>query len=330
MVGPAIPSAVNASNALRRSFRDDVLAGLSRSPKSIPAKHIYDARGSELFEQICELDEYYLTRTERSILERELPGMANAIGRGATVIEPGAGSGEKAVQLLGGLDQPKAFVPIEISHAALADAVELVQRECPDVITQPRCADFTRDADLDLPDNDRRVVFFPGSTIGNFEKPDRINLWKQFAQLVGPEGKVLIGFDFVKSADVLIPAYDDREGVTAEFNTNLLHRINRELEGDIDIEKFEYHAFWNDEIKGVEMGQRSLDDQVITVAGRSFEFRKGERMRTERSHKFTPECMDAEAAQAGFTRADIWTDHKRWFGVGLYQLSVQENEKRHG
>jgi uncharacterized SAM-dependent methyltransferase len=348
MAGPATPSTLGGL-ALRRAFRDDVLAGLARSPKSIPAKHIYDARGSELFEQITELDEYYLTRTERAIFAEHLPAMAEAIGPGATIVEPGAGSGDKAAMLLSGLDDPKAYVPIEISRAALATAAERIASEFPEVETQPVCADFTAAPQLPLllregtggwvgrksseqshdqssaSSNDgpettdhRPVVFFPGSTIGNFEAPDRTRLWKRFARLVG-DGMVLIGFDLVKSADLLLPAYDDSEGVTAEFNTNLLHRINRELAGDFDVDAFEYFVKWNTALQCVEMSQRSRADQVVCVAGEEFLFRTGEHLRTERSHKFTLERMDSEASTAGFSRVGLWTDPRTWFGVALYQ-----------
>lgn len=320
MVSPTARSITAPSPAQRNTFREDVLAGLAQKHKSIPAKHIYDARGSELFERICELDEYYLTRTEAAIVERKLPEIADELGKSVTLIEPGAGSGEKAATLLRAMDEPQMYVPIEISKSALEGAVERIEAECPDVDTQPICGDFTRDANLQLDDDSRRVVYFPGSTIGNFENADRARLWQRFAQLAGDDGKALIGFDLVKSADILLPAYDDREGVTEAFNTNLLHRINRELDGDIDVDKFSYRAVWNEELQCVEMGQVSDVAQTVHVADRTFEFSRGEFMRTERSHKFTPERMDAEAAAAGFEREAYWMDKRHWFCVGLFQL----------
>lgn len=315
------PDTVDGSKAIRQSFREDVLAGLARSPKCISAKHIYDARGSELFESICQLDEYYLTRTERSILEEHLPDIAAAIGPRAVIIEPGAGSGEKAEQLLEGLDDPDSYVPIEISRAALRSAVERIRAAFPELTTQPIVGDFTRGEAMALEGPSRHVIFFPGSTIGNFERNDRIKLWNRFAAMAGDDGAVLVGFDLVKSTDILIPAYNDSEGVTAAFNTNLLHRINNELAGSLDLASFSYDCRWNEELQCIEMGQRSTKAQTIEVAGKAFELDEDELIRTERSHKFTLEKMDGEAAEAGFTRIAHWTDPRKWFCVGLYQVA---------
>ncbi len=311
-------------DVLTDSFRDDVLNGLARQSKRVPAKHLYDARGSELFDAICEVRDYYPTRVERSIRETYAEEIADAIGPDAAVIEPGAGTGEKAESLLATLDSPRAFVPIEISESALDVAARRVAGRFPDTEVLPICADFTRDRDLpETLGEDRRVVFFPGSTIGNLERNDRLDLLSAFASQARDGGRLLIGFDLEKDERVLRNAYNDREGVTAEFNLNLLRRINREIDGTFDLQAFTHDAPWVEERKRIEMHLVSLRDQTVCVDGSAFEFRAGERIHTENSHKFSPDAFDAESLKAGFTPVERWTDEREWFCVALYETRAE-------
>ncbi|MGP1309397.1 MAG: L-histidine N(alpha)-methyltransferase [Phycisphaerales bacterium] len=316
------PMVINRQE-LRDTFRSDVLEGLAMPRKRIPPKHLYDARGSELFDEICEVQDYYPTRTERDLLEASSEDIARAIGTDITLVEPGAGSGQKAEDLLATLDAPHAFVPIEISRSALAAAAERIAERFPDVEIFPVCDDFTMIASL--PDDiggANRALFFPGSTIGNLEPAERRELLSHFASCVSKDGLLLIGFDLEKDLDALRRAYNDSDGVTAEFNLNLLDRINRELDGDFDREAFEHDAPWSPERKRVEMHLVSKKDQRVTVAGQTFEFKKGESIHTESSHKFTPESFDAEAATAGFTPVKRWVAPRNWYCVTLYRASA--------
>lgn len=317
---PNLRETIVHDSALRDTFRSDVLEGLARPRKSIEPKHLYDDRGSEIFERICEVPEYYPTRTETRIFERRIGEIAGAIGAGATLIEPGAGSGEKAERLLGAMEDPRAFVPMEISGAALADAAERVAERYPEIDVLPVRSDFTAfcEAPDETPD-DRRVVFFPGSTIGNLEPEVRSQLLRDFRNLAGRGGRLLIGFDLVKDEETLVAAYNDSEGVTAEFNLNLLDRINRELDADFDRARFEHDAPWVEAKRRIEMHLVSLEDQEVTVEGRAFRFRKGERMQTESSHKFAPSSFDAVARSAGFELEERWTDERDWFCVALFR-----------
>lgn len=313
--------------AMHDSFREDVLAGLALPNKSIPAKYLYNARGSKIFEDICDVAEYYPTRTEQIILLENAASIAQAIGPDAALIEPGSGSGEKAIDLLATLDAPHAFVPIEISRSALEASAQLIAQRFPALEVFPVCADFTLDLDTGIPCSNR-VVFFPGSTIGNLTPQQRLELLRSFAKLAnagreqGSEpGRVLIGFDLVKDEQVLLDAYNDSAGVTAAFNLNLLSRINDELDGTFDLSAFEHDAPWNESQHRIEMHLISTADQRIHVAGQAFEFTKGERIHTENSHKFTPESFADQAAEAGLCLVEQWTDPKEWFCVGLYQTA---------
>lgn len=305
---------------LRDAFREDILGGLALAQKATPAKHLYDARGSELFDRICELEDYYPTRTEALIFDEHLPTMAELIGPGAVVVEPGSGDGSKAARLLEALDEPAAFVPIEISQAALTSSAEMLSGRFPGVRIVPVCADFhTSELPEDVPASGR-VVFFPGSTIGNMEHDQRAELLRGFAALAGPGGLLLIGFDLVKPRDVLELAYDDREGVTAEFNLNLLRRINETLDGGFDLDAFEHRAVWVEPKGRVEMRLVSRRDQRVEAAGEAFDFEEGEHIHTESSHKFTPSSFGAEAAASGLDLVRHWTDPREWFCVALYRV----------
>lgn len=305
-------------------FKGEVLAGLSRAPqKTLPTKYLYDQRGSELFDQITETHDYYPTRTELAIFDAHLPEISKLIGPGAAVIEPGAGSSLKIRRLLDALESPAAYTPIEISRTHVIAAARALSSDYPDLTVAPVCADFT--GDIALPEAldqapGKRVVFFPGSTIGNFDKAIREVMLARYAEIAGPGGLLLLGADLMKSDEVLRRAYDDREGVTARFNLNLLERLNRELDADFDTEHWRHHIEISRERSRVELFLRSTRDQQATVAGRTFEFAENETIYTENSHKFTEESLDEEVRAAGFTRRlGRWTDDSDWFSVVLLE-----------
>lgn len=312
--------AIEHDPGLRDGFVSDVVAGLTRprGEKRIPAKHLYDRRGSELFDRICELDEYYVTRTEQSIFDAHLPEIAGAIGPRAALVEPGAGDGAKAERLLRALDGPAAFAPIEISRAPLEHAARRFSESMPDLEVVPVCADFTGGfARLDHLPETGRAVFFPGSTIGNLERPHRIDLLRSFRDFAGEGGCALVGFDMVKDPAVLRAAYDDREGVTAAFNLNLIDRINRELDAGLDPQAFRHEAPWVESRQRIEMHLVCLSEQRATIDDHEAVIAPGERIHTESSHKFTRPRIDEEAAEAGLVVADAWTDERRWFTLAL-------------
>lgn len=307
-------------SALRDTFRADVLEGLARSPKRIEPKHLYDAKGSEIFERICEADDYYPTRTEAKIFDERLGDIAETIGAGATLIEPGSGSGEKAERLLEAMVDPRAYVPMEISRSALDDSAERIAERFDGVDVLPVCSDFT--SFCEAPEGtpaDRRVVFFPGSTIGNLEPDVRSQLLRDFAEIAGDEGRLLIGFDLVKDESTLRAAYNDSQGITEAFNLNLLDRMNRELEANFDRSKFEHDAPWVEEKRRIEMHLVSRADQTVRVEGQEFRFADGERMHTESSHKFTPSSFDEAAKEVGFELVEQWTDERDWFCLALFR-----------
>ncbi|HEX8385648.1 MAG TPA: L-histidine N(alpha)-methyltransferase [Rubricoccaceae bacterium] len=302
-------------------FAADVLDGLSRTPRSVPPKWLYDAEGSRLFEAITALDAYYPTRTERAILTAHAAEMAEAVGPGAVLIEYGSGSSDKTRVLLdallaapGGL---AAYVPIDISPTALDAAARALRSEYPDLAVRPVVADYTRPFALpDVSPRERRVVFFPGSTVGNFTRAETDAFLRHVVGVVGPGGALLIGADQRKDAGTLQLAYDDPEGVTAAFNTNLLVRINRELDGDADLDAWAHEArVFEDR---VEMHLVSLRAQTLRVCGRGFSFVPGESIHTETSTKYGPETLAGIAAEAGLVRERRWTDADGWFAVELY------------
>src|SRR5215813_2469349 len=250
------------------SFRDAVLSGLGCSRKRIPCKFFYDARGSTLFEAICRLPEYYLTRTEIMILEDNSADIAAHMGRNCRLIEFGSGASQKVRVLLQALDQPAAYVPVDISRQHLRDAATGLAEDFPSVPVIAVCADYTRPFRLPpLPGKGKRVGFFPGSTIGNFEPDAAVAFLANYARILGPGGEMLIGVDLKKDSDILDAAYNDRAGVTAAFNLNLLERINRELDGDLDLGRFEHVAFYEPVNGRVEIYIRSLADQQARIAG---------------------------------------------------------------
>lgn len=295
-------------------FLADVLAGLSRPLKTLPCKYFYDERGSLLFDAICGLDEYYPTRVELEILRAHAGAMAAAIGPGRVVIEFGSGSSLKTRRLLDALQAPAGYAPIDVAREHLLAASAAIAAEYPGLRVTPVCADFSRPFALPPGLPLRRVVYFPGSTIGNFAAEEAGALLRQIAGLPGCEG-ALIGIDLQKPVAALEAAYNDRCGVTAEFNRNLLVRINAELGGDFAPGCFEHEARYDAAAARIEMRLVSAVDQVAHVGGRAFAFRAGEAILTELSHKYTVDGFAAMAEASGLALARSWTDADRRFAV---------------
>jgi dimethylhistidine N-methyltransferase len=301
---------------LSDAFRDEILRGLRSTPKTLPPKLFYDERGALLFERISELDEYYLTRSELEILERYAPEVARFAGPGCALIEYGSGAGVKVRLLLDALASPAAYVPIDISQEQLARVAGDLAADYPDVAVRPLWADYTAPFQLPpLPTGARRLAFFPGSTIGNFHPTEAAAFLRRVRHTVGPNGALILGVDRRKAKRVLDAAYDDRDGVTAAFNLNLLTRLNRDYDADFDVARFRHRAFFNREASRVEMHLESLDAQTVRVAGERIRFERGETIWTESSYKYDGPRLDALAAAAGFRVAKRWTDSGRRFWV---------------
>ncbi len=320
MSSPAPCTEVHAD--VDRAFLEDVIAGLSATPKTLPSKYFYDAAGSALFERICELPEYYPTRTERALLQQHAVAMADALGPRVLLIEPGAGSGEKTQLLLQALDRPAAYVPVDISGGYLAEVARGWRERFRLIEVLPVAADFTQAFSVPrvTAAATRRVVFFPGSTLGNFEPSAARQLLAGFRTLAGEGGRLLLGVDLQKDVSILERAYDDAAGVTAAFNRNLLVRINRELGGRFDLDSFAHFARYDDTRHRIEMHLRSTRDQVVSVAGTTVRFRSGETIHTENSYKYTPESVRALASAAGWRAQARWLDPNSWFGLFLFAV----------
>ncbi|QDG52847.1 L-histidine N(alpha)-methyltransferase [Persicimonas caeni] len=299
------------------TFLSEALAGLTKPRKTLPCKYFYDARGSQLFEEICGLDEYYPTRTELGIMEEHVDGMADAVGPDVRLVELGAGSGRKTRLLLDALDGPAAYLPVEISQAALDGCARRLREAFPDLEVLSVCADYTRRVDLPRPQTayEGTAAYFPGSTIGNFEPDEARTFLNRVARLVGEGGGLLIGVDLQKERDVLEDAYNDARGVTAAFNLNLLERINRELDGDFDLDAFHHRARWNPDEGRIEMHLVSRRPQQVNLADEAIDFDEGEYITTEYSYKYTEESFEALAQSAGFEAKQVWTDDREWFSV---------------
>lgn len=300
----------------------DALAGLSRSPKRLSSKYFYDTRGSALFERICEQPEYYPTRVELSIMRDHVGAIAAALGPDVRLVEYGSGSGLKTRLLLRNLESPVAYVPVEISRSALAESVGRLEREFPDIEMLPVCADFTRPIKLPRAARAPRqtVVYFPGSTLGNFGSDDALRLLRQMRGEAGQgggvlDGGVLIGIDLVKDKTALEAAYNDAANVTAEFTLNLLVRMNRELGADFDLGGFRHRARWHPLAERIETDIVSRREQDVHIGGRTFHFAAGEAMRVELSCKYTLDGFARFAARIGLRVADVWTDPARQFSV---------------
>jgi dimethylhistidine N-methyltransferase len=299
------------------AFRADVLAGLAAPVPAVPARWLYDRRGSELFEEITQLPEYYPTRTETALLEKYSGEMAALAARDAAVVEFGSGSSAKTPILLRAV-RPTAYVPIDISGDFLRESAGSLAGAFPDIAVHPVEADFMRP--LALPgeiDGLPRLGFFPGSTIGNMVARTAVDLLRAMKETLGDGARLLIGMDRIKDIDILRAAYDDAAGVTAAFNLNLLHRINAELDGTIPIDAFCHRAIWNDDLSRIEMHLEALRDVSFTVAGQPFSFRKGATIHTENSHKYGHRDSRILLRAAGWGVVREWTDEKTWFSILL-------------
>ncbi len=303
----------------REDILDDVLDGLSSTPKRLSPKYFYDARGSELFERICEQPEYYLTRTELALMRERVDEMADAIGPGAMLVEYGSGSGLKTRLLLEHLHAPVAYVPIEISSSALLASVETLQAEFPRIEMLPVCADFTEPVDLPKPSRDARrtVVYFPGSTIGNFEPQQAQTLLRHMRMEMGRDGAALVGVDLHKDTAILEAAYNDAAGVTAEFTLNMLARFNRELGADFDLSAFHHRARYNTLAGRIQTHIVSQRDQDVHIGGKTVHFDDGEAMLVEYSYKYLLSDFAKLAEGAGLAVDKVWTDAQQRFSVQL-------------
>jgi len=307
----------------RAEFRDAVLAGLSEKPRAIPAKFLYDARGSALFDAICELPEYYLTRTETEILRRSADDIAALAGPACALVEYGSGSSVKSRLLIEAMHDLAAYVPIDISRQHLDATASRLRRDYPGLKVEPVCADYmTLDRlPADLGKARRRIGFFPGSTIGNLLPVEATAFLRRAHRLLGTSGAIVLGVDLKKDPRRLHDAYNDSAGVTAQFTLNLLRRMNRELDANFDLSAFAHDAFYNPVDGRIEIFFRSLKAQTVSVAGRSFAFAEGERVHTEYSYKFDDAGITMLARSAGFTIARTWTDPVRLFAVVYLEVA---------
>jgi dimethylhistidine N-methyltransferase len=298
------------------SFAREAVLGLSRSPKTLPPKFFYDQRGAQLFTSICGTRAYYPTRTENAILTQHAPQIAQAIGAGAVIIEYGAGEIDKVRRLLPSA-RPSMYVGLDISGDQLVRASTALALDHPWLSVVAVIGDYHSEleSELTLPEDARRIVFFPGSTIGNFEPEAARDFLHRVRKLVGKTGGIVIGVDLQKPIDVLNLAYNDPQGYTAAFNLNLLTRMNRELNADFDLNAFSHRAFYNTERSRIEMHLVSKREQTVHIDGRRFAFAAGESIHTENSYKYTPASFSALAREAGFAEQRLWTDPAHWFGV---------------
>lgn len=305
------------------SFLESVLAGLSRPQKTLSPKYFYDARGCELFDTICGLPEYYPTRTEMAMMEARAPEIAAHLGPDSILIEYGSGTSRKTRVLIAALD-PAVYMPIDIAGEQLRVSAMQLAEAFPKLEIVAVCADYSQP--LRLPEIEsmsarRRVIYFPGSTIGNFTVPEALAFLRNARALAGADGAMLVGVDLKKDHALLHAAYNDAQGVTAEFNCNLLARINRELGADFDLPAFRHHAFYNAGAGRIEMHLVSLAAQRVTLGGRIFDFRPGETIHTENSCKYSVGEFQQLAQAAGFEPAACWTDPQQWFAVHLLTVT---------
>ena len=318
MSGPVLSLQVAETD--REEFRRAVLDGLSARPRAIPAKFLYDARGSALFDDICELPEYYLTRTETAILKQRASEIGRRAGPGCALVEFGSGSSVKSRLLIEALPKLALYAPIDISRQHLDATAAGLRRDYPKLRVEPVCADFMGPVPP-IESEGRRLGFFPGSTIGNLTPQEATAFLRNVRSLLGDDGALVLGADLRKDPQRLHDAYNDSAGVTAAFTLNLLRRMNRELKATFDLSAFAHEAFY-DEAKGrIEIYFRSLEPQTVSIDGKRFEFAAGERVHTEYSYKYDAGGLDALAASGGFRIAETWTDPERLFAV-VYLESI--------
>jgi dimethylhistidine N-methyltransferase len=304
-------------------FLSDVLAGLNRTPKTLPCKYFYDQRGSDLFNEICELPEYYPTRTEKALLLDCAAEIADAIGPKCRLIEYGTGSSDKMRIMLDALDRPAAFIAVDISREHLLQATAALATERPDLEVHAVCTDFTKPFNVPSVENGdggKAVAFFPGSSLGNFHPDQASGFLANAAHVVDAGGGMVIGLDLKKDDRILNAAYNDSAGVTAAFNKNILRRINHELNGSFVLDDFEHRAFYNEAKGRVEMHLISRRDQTVRIAGHEFRFRAGEGIHTENSYKYDIDEFRNLALGAGFRPIRVWTDPDRLFSVHYLEV----------
>lgn len=302
-------------------FQEDIIQGLSAAEPYILSKYFYDEVGSRLFEKICKTQEYYPTRTEVSIIRNNIDDLVKNLGKECWLIEPGSGDSHKVRILLDAL-QPIAYLPIDISRRYLQDEAKKLAAEFTWLNVHAICADFT--SKLQLPyavRSENRVAFFPGSTIGNFLPEQAQSVLNEIKMMLGEQGGLLIGVDLIKDKAILNAAYNDKNGFTAQFNKNLLSRINRDLSADFNLDQFEHHAFYNEEKNRIEMHLVSLQQQQVHVAAEVFTFNKGQSILTEYSHKYSVKSFQALALKAGFKTLKTWVDDAGLFSVHYLRIA---------
>jgi dimethylhistidine N-methyltransferase len=303
-------------------FLEDVLAGLAKPQKALPPKYFYDARGSALFEAICETPEYYVTRAESTLMRAHAAEMARLVGRGCALIEFGSGNGRKT-RILIEAAAPSAYVPVDIAREQLEATAAEFTRDFPGLTVIAVCADYSQRLALPQPEllgSLRRVVYFPGSTIGNLTPAEASAFLRNAGALAGVGGALLIGVDLEKDKERLDAAYNDARGITAEFNRNLLTRINRELDADFDIAAFRHHAFYDEARSRIEMHLVSTKVQTVSLAAREFRFREGETIHTENSYKYSIPKFQELCRGAGLAPAGFWTDAEQLFSVHYLEV----------
>ncbi len=304
------------------AFAREVEEGITGFPKTLPCKLFYDAAGSELFEEITLLPEYYLTRTELAILEGHAAEIVTAAGANVTVVELGAGTASKTCTLLQALARRQmrvSFFPVDISPAALGEARERVSAQCPNVSVKPVVADFGQGFGFLRDIRGRKLVLYLGSSIGNFDPEAAVAMLSQVRSELAPGDALLLGTDLAKDPSILVPAYDDAQGVTADFNKNILRRLNRDLQGDFDLDSFRHLALWNPVRSRMEIYLESLRTQMVTLRMLQLRVRihAGERIHTENSYKYTMPMVREMMADAGFKLEQTWFDSREWFGLHL-------------
>jgi dimethylhistidine N-methyltransferase len=298
------------------NFMDEVLKGLNKKQKELSPKFLYDQRGSELFEKITTLPEYYVTRTEISILNQYAFEMADVVGEEAVLVEYGSGSSTKIKLLLNHLPNLSAYMPIDISKEFLKQSAEALAREYHALKIIAICADYTSAFKLpEIGSHSKKVAFFPGSTIGNFDPLYAQKFLRKISRTLGKGDGLLIGVDLRKDRQVLYNAYNDAQGITAAFNLNMLTRINNELGANFKLSQFKHRAFYNEEFGRIEMHIESLKDQNVAIDGKTFSFKQNETIHTENSYKYTIHEFQTMAKESGFKAAEVWTDENEWFSV---------------
>jgi len=321
MTEPAVVSSEPQKSPVDTDFYRDVIQGLRNTPPSIPPKYFYDKQGSHLFEGICKQPEYYPTRTEMALLETHAGEIAELAGSGCVLIEPGSGNCEKARLLLEAL-RPESYIPIDISREHLQAAADRIAAAYPWLNVQPMCTDITDTLKLPFIHEDtKRLLFYPGSSIGNFEPGEACMFLANLARLAGNHGALLIGVDLQKDTQQLHAAYNDANGITAAFNLNLLHRINRELDANLDISGFSHRAVYNNAKNRIEMHLVCNSRQTFHVDEHRFELEAGDHIHTENSYKYTLAQFEELASTAGFSTRRTWTDTNRLFS--LHYLEVR-------